>query len=208
MKLQITFNSTDLDEALRVALLVSPHTDTLILGTLLMQEAGILAVKKFKQAFPDHTVAVDAKVCDRAGQAITHLAQAGADAVSVLAGTSNDTIFQAVQAAQKYTIKITLDLLDAFSLGQSAMDGQHIGVDSLLFRRLHDASQGENLLDQWETTRGNTKLPIYIVGNINRSTIHRIIHLQPNGIIIGSAIVNANDPAAEAEYFATLVSNQ
>lgn len=205
MKLQITYNLANPELALELATSCAQYGDLISVGNLLIYHSGVAAIAQFRKQFPQATIVADAKLCDRAADGVKLLVQAGADVVTVLAGSDQDIIYEACQTAHQLGAKIALDLLDAFSFGQSAMDAEQLGVDIIIFRRPHDGNENEDLFDEWETTRGNTKLPIFFAGNVNRNNINRIINLNPHGIIIGSAITNAQNPALEAGHFASLI---
>ncbi|MBR9703472.1 hypothetical protein GOV10_05505, partial [Candidatus Woesearchaeota archaeon] len=78
-------------------------------------------------------------------------------------------------------------------------------VDHILFHYPHEAGQTSEHLDLWESVDGNTDLPIFISGRINNDTVDKIISLKPNGIVIGSAITQAKDPAEAAKLFREIV---
>ena len=207
MKLQIAYEHTNLSDALAIAKETATFADVLEVGILLIYKEGIKAVEAFKKEFPDKEILADAKICDRAKEATALFTKAGADIITVLAGTSNQIIHQATTIAGDAGVKIALDLADAYSMGQSAMDAQQLGVDTILFHRPHDGTPLTEILEQWDSTRGNTKLPIFISGKITRSNIAQITGLKPQGIVVGSAIVEADNPAAEAQYFKSITNS-
>jgi 3-keto-L-gulonate-6-phosphate decarboxylase len=63
-------------------------------------------------------------------------------------------------------------------------------------------------IEKWEMVRGNTNLPIFVSAKITRSSIEPIMAINPDGIIIGSAIVDAKNPAEEAQFFYELCKRQ
>lgn len=205
MKFQITYNVPDLEYALIAAQASAKYADAITVGTLLLYQSGTHAIREFRKQFPDKTIVADAKLCDHATDGITMLVNAGANVITTLAGADQDTLYKAAQTAHNLGAKIALDLLDSFSVGQSAMDAEQLGVDMLIFRRFHDVQDGDNLFEQWETTQGNTSLPIFFAGNVNRNNINRVINLNPYGIIIGHAVTKASNPALEAAHFASLL---
>jgi 3-keto-L-gulonate-6-phosphate decarboxylase len=201
MRLQISFDTPDLQYALDIAKQVAPHCDILEVGTLLIYKNGIHAVQEFKKHFPDKLILADAKIVDRAKDAITLLADAGADWITVMSGTGKQVIHTACTTAANLGKKVMLDLLDASSVGQSALEAKNLGVDGLLFHEPYDVQQSLVFLDKWEMIRGNTDLPIFISANITRKTLEEIILLKPAGIIIGSSITDTPNPGEEALYF-------
>lgn len=205
MKLQVSFDVIDLQQALHVASQVAPHVDILEVGTILIYHNGIQAIEAFKKQFPDKTILADAKIADRAKDAVTLLADAGADWITVIAGTGKQVIHTACTTANALNKKIMLDLLDSASVGQSALEAKNLGVDALLFHQPYDEKQSLVFLDKWEMIKGNTELPIFISANITRSTIDEITRLKPAGIIIGQSITDAQNSGTEAAHFRQVI---
>lgn len=201
MKLQISFDLTDLDKAIAIATQVAPYVSILEVGSLLLYKYGITAVEQFSKAFPDKTILVDSKILDRASEAVTLLAHAGADWITVMSGTSSQVIHAACTTAHDLNCKIMLDLLDASSLGQSALEAKSFGADALLFHKPHDDEASLMFLDKWDIVRGNTTLPIFVSGKITRTIIDKILEIKPDGIIIGKSIIDASDPLEEVKFY-------
>lgn len=204
MKLQIAFDMTDLENALTVARSVVDYCDILEIGTLLLYKHGITAVERFRENFPKKTLLADTKIIDRGKEVVTIMASAGADWVTVMAGTGKEVIHSAATMAHQCNIKTMLDLVDSGSLGQSALDAKNLGVDALLFHQAYDEKDTLILLDKWEMVRGNTQVPVFVSAKINRTTIFNIINIHPDGIIVGKSITDADNTAQEAEFFYNL----
>jgi 3-hexulose-6-phosphate synthase len=200
MKLQIAFDLTDLDKALALAEATQSSSDIMEVGSLLISKQGVLAVERFKNSFPHKIIFADAKILDRSKDAVTLFAQAGADWITVMAGANKNTIHTACTTAHELGKKIVLDLLDASSLGQSALEAKSLGVDALIIHKTPEDDQ-VTFADRWEMVKGNTSLPIYILPWITRDTITDIRSLKPAGVIIGPAITQAQDPQQEAAYY-------
>lgn len=201
MKLQISFDLTDLQKAIDIAQQVAPYATILEVGSLLLYKYGTQSVETFRKHFPQATILVDAKISDRAKEAVTTIAAAGADWITVMAGTTQNVIHSACTTAHQLNKKIMLDLLDASSLGQSALEAKSLGVDALLFHTPHDEETSLMFLDKWDIVRGNTQLPIFISGKITRDIIDKFTAINPDGIIVGKSIIDAEDPAEEARFY-------
>ncbi len=207
MKLQISFDFLDLKKALRIAKEVAEHADILEVGSPLLYQNGATAVLQFKTAFPHKQILADAKLVDRVEDIIPMLSRKAADLVTVLAGTSNKVISKAISSARAFDTKVVVDMLDAYSIPQSARDAQLLHAHAVHFHEPHDLEGGAlALVDQWDEVRGNTELPIFISGHINRDNVEKLLALKPDGLVIGSAIVEAGDPAAEAKFFRGLLN--
>jgi 3-hexulose-6-phosphate synthase len=206
MKLQIAFDLTDLEKALACATQVHEHADILEIGSLLVYGHGVAAISRFREKFPDKTLVADIKLADRSNEAVDLCIRAGADWVTVMAGTGRNVIHTACTTAHEQGKKILLDLMDASSLGQSALDAKSLGVDALLFHKPANEDTELTLLDRWDMVRGNTSLPVFVSAPVTRENIHDIIAIKPNTIVIGSAITEATDPAAEAAYYKSVIN--
>lgn len=205
MKLQIAFDFNDLEKALQVCDQVHDYADIIEVGSLLIYQYGIEAVIRFRAAFPHKTLLADAKISDRGKEAATLFAQGGADWVTIMAGTSRPVVQAASHATHEAGKKVMLDLMDASSLGQSALDAKSMGVDALLFHKPVDDDTQMTFLDRWDMVHQNTQLPVFVSAAITRESIHEILAINPSGIVIGKAITHADNPREEAAYFRSLI---
>ncbi len=201
MKLQISFDLTDLDRAIQIASQTHEYADILEVGTLLIYTHGISAVETFRTTFPNKIILADTKIVDRAKDAIAIFAQAQADWVTVMAGTNKNVIHAACSAAHEQNKKVMLDLIDSREYGQSALEAKNLGADALLVHQPYDIEEPLEFLDKWEMIRGNTDLPIYISARIRRDNIEDIMKVKPDGIILGRTIIDAENPHEEAKFF-------
>ena len=204
MKLQIAFDTSDLDKALAVAATIEQYVDIFEIGTLLIYKHGDSAVKKFRDAFPGKMLLADTKIIDRSKDAVTIFAQAGADWITVMAGASSPNIHTACTIAHSFGKKIMLDLSDASSIGQSALEAKSLGADAVVFHKASVDEQSLVFLERWDMVKGNTTLPIFVSAHITRDTIADVLNLGADGIILGSSVLQAADPEKEIAYFAQL----
>jgi 3-hexulose-6-phosphate synthase len=205
MKLQVSFDMVDLNKALEIATKIEKSVDIFELGSPLIYKNGLQAIKQFKNKFNKKKIFADIKMVDRVEKIIGVFAEEGTDYISILAGTSNHTIQNASKIAHNAGIKIALDLVDAYSMGQSAMDAQALDIDIIIFHGPHDSTKITDILEEWQNIIGNTKLPVFMGGKVNKDNIHKIIKLKPQGIIIGEAITKASNPAQESAFFKSLM---
>lgn len=206
MKLQISFDTPNLEHALDIASRVADNCDILEVGTLLIYSYGMNAIEQFKQKFPRKVIMADSKIIDRGKDAVSLFAQAGADWMTVMSGTSKQVIHSACSSAANANKKIMLDLVDSSSMAQSAMEAKNLGAHALLFHQPADEQETLVFLDKWELIKGNASVPVYISAKINRESIEHILALKPEGVVIGKAITAAEDPALEAQYYYELCS--
>ncbi len=208
MKLQIAFDITDLEKALTVAEKIERHVDIFEIGSLLIYKYGETAVKRFREKFPQKTLLADAKIIDRSKDAVPLFAAAGADWITIMAGTDRNVIHTGCTVAHNLGKKIMLDLSDASSPGQSALDAKSLGADALIFHKPSVEADNILFLDRWEMVKGNSPLPIFISAHITRENIADVLSIGAAGIIIGSAVTNATEPAQEVDYFTNVIGRK
>jgi len=206
MKLQISYNFTDLTQALDIARKTADYADILEIGPLLIYKEGINAIKQFKTNFPKKSIFANAKITDSAQSAISLFAQAGATFISMLAGIPQNTIKKAADEAKRLDVELVLDIIDIHNAGQFMLDAKHLGIDILLIHNPSSIIDPTELFSQWQGIQGNTQLPLYITDKINRENIHQILSLKPHGIAIGSAITKSDNPHMEAQFFKSLLA--
>ncbi len=201
MKFQISFDLIDVEKQIKIAKQLINYADIFEVGTLPIFKHGSHAIERFRQEFPNKTILADTKVVDRGRDVASIFSQAGADWFSVMGGTSRNVIHGTCSKAHDLGKKVILDLIDSNSPGQAALEANSLGADALLFHQAHDESGGLSILEHWEMVRGNTDLPIFVSAKITRETLDQILHLKPDGIIIGRAITEHENPLAEAQFF-------
>jgi len=201
MKLQVSFDTTHLDNALQIASSIAEYANIIEVGTLLIYRYGTAAVERFKKAFPNKTILADTKIVDRGQEVVPLFAQAGADWITVMAGTSKNVIHRTCTAAHQLNVNVMLDLLDSSTVGQSALEAKNIGVDALLFHLPYDEQESLIFLDKWDMIKGNTTIPIFVSAKINRDNVDELIKVKPDGIIVGKSITEAKNPKQEAQFF-------
>jgi len=204
MKLHFTYNLPDLTRALHIAEQTAEFADVLGIGSLLLFKEGVKAIQMFKAKFPNKELFVEALIVNKGPDAVTMMAQAGANYVSILAGTFGSTIKRSVATAKTFDTKVALDLLDAPSHGQSALDAKSLGVNLVILHRPYHNEESD-LESEWHNVRENTNLPIFVTGNIDESNIQQVCLLKPQGIMIGDAVIRAENPTKTARLFRSLV---
>ena len=202
MKLQIALDLLDLQKCLEIAKTIEPYADSFQIGSPLLLKYGVNAIEQLRAAFPDKEIFVETQIINHEQDITSMCIKAGANWVSVMAGTTKEVIHAVASLASQKNKFVLVDLFDANSIGQSAMDAQKLGVDALLYHNIYNENNESMFaLEEWDDLKGNSKLPIFIRANINRDNIAFIMSLRPDTIIIGKAITQAKNPAEEAEFF-------
>ena len=206
MKLQISFDIPNLERAIEIGSHIADYADIIEVGNILIYNYGAEAVKQFKEKFPEKTLLADTKIVDHGKEVAELFAQAGANWITVMAGTSPHVIHAATTAAHNANAKVLLDLIDSSSIGQSAMEAKNMGADALLIHQPYSVEESLIFLDKWDMVKGNTSLPIFVSAKINRDNIDKIISLKPDTIIVGVDITQSENNDTESLFFAQLVN--
>lgn len=201
MKLVISYNIANLAKALEQAQRTVNYNDIIGIGSVLMFKEGVNAIAAFKNAFPSKELFVEAKIIEKAEECITMFAQAGATYVSVLAGAHTTIIKKAVTTAKSKSVKLALDLADAPSMGQSALDAKALGADCIIAHRGRSQEEIAYLEANWLSIADNTRLPIFVSGKIDETSLEQVMNLKPFGVIIGSAITKEENAVEKARMF-------
>lgn len=206
MKIQIAFDLTDLEKSISIAAQLEKYTDIFEVGSLLIFKYGEVAVKTFKEKFPHKQILADVKITEKAKETVNLVSSSNADWITVLAGSGKNIIHTACTTAHALGKKIMLDLTDASSLGQSALEAKSFGADALLMHKPHDEEEQMLFMDRWEMVKGNTTLPIFIAG-INKENLAIVKSVNADGIVLGKAITQAEDPLQALNFFYETLNN-
>jgi len=206
MKLQVAFDILDIDKALNIASKIEKYVDIFEVGSLLIYKYGISSIEKFKENFPQKTILADTKITDHAKDCVVLFSQNGADWITVLSGAGKNTIQTACTIAHEFNKKIMLDLKDASSPGQYALEAKSLGVDALLMHKTSNDDNNDLFFEKWEMVKGNTNLPIFISTFENKDNITESISLGAYAIVISRIITQAENPEQEVKYIYDLIS--
>jgi len=201
--LQLALDFVNLEQALRAAReAVEGGVQWLEAGTPLIKSEGLDAVRALRREFPEATVIADMKVMD-AGRVETECAaKAGADIVHVLAGASDSTIAECIEAARRYDASITVDLLGLGSrerMVERAREVDRMGAACVCIHTPIDLQmRGEVPFDDLRAVASEVGIPVAVAGGINSETAADAIEAGASIVIVGGAITKAPDARAAA----------
>lgn len=204
MKLYVLFNTVDLERAVTVAQTITEHADMIGIGSLLLYRYGTQAIETFRTALPKATLIADSKVIERGADAAQVLFDAGADWITVMAGTHRHVIQSATGVARDRGRKVMIDLTDSAEPGQSALDAQALDAHAILFQSTFDEKDVLLFNEKFDMIRGNTQLPIFVSAHVDQENAHFITALKPDGLVVGKHIAQATDPVAAVQAFHNL----
>lgn len=204
MQLQVALDRLSLDEALALAERVHPYADWLEVGTSLIKEFGMDAVRRLRHALPDARILADAKTMDEGAYEFTLCYAAGADSVTVMGVAPDATLLTCATVAQRLRKQMTIDLLGSgwarqerlLQLFTAARFDWHVGKDTR-------QSSGTDAPMLWPVISCEAAgRAIGIAGGLTLRDIPLLGARYPEAtVVVGSAITRASDAAAAARAF-------
>jgi 3-hexulose-6-phosphate synthase/6-phospho-3-hexuloisomerase len=196
--LQVALDFVDLPRALRVAReAAAGGADWLEAGTPLVKSAGLEAVRRLKEEFPNLPLVADLKTFDTGRFEVEIAAKAGADVVTVMAAAPDSTIRESVAAARNYGVRIMADLLGVADPDARARQLEEMGVDFVnLHVSIDQQMEGSVSFDAVRRLAAATGLPIAASGGINQENAAAAADAGAGIIIVGGAVTKSEDATA------------
>ncbi len=191
--LQVALDFENLSRALQAAReAVEGGADWVEAGTPLIKSEGLDAVRELKKAFPDRRIVADMKVMDTGAFEVEIAAKAGADLVTVLGASDDDTIAEAVRGGELYGAEVVVDLLGvpdpvarskrAAELGAAAVCW-HVGIDMQMAAKTPFAVLAE--------LARASPIPVAVAGGLNSETVAEATRAGAQILIVGGAITKS-----------------
>lgn len=201
MKLQLALDDITLDAALKLLKEVSDNVDIIEIGTPFVIEYGMEAVRTIRKHFPDKEILCDAKIMDGGTIEANSAFRAGSDYVTVLGVADKSTIKAVVQASKAWRKRVVADLICVGNFEESIPALENLGVDMVAVHVGVDQqlSGRTPLQDLIEIKSIAQKTQVAVAGGINSAALADYIAQEPDIIIVGGAIINSANPAAEAK---------
>lgn len=202
MKLQLALDLVNIPGAIEVVQEVESYIDVVEIGTPIIINEGLHAVKAIKETFPQLEVLADLKIMDAGGYEIMKAAEAGADIVTVLGATDNATIRGAVEEAKKQKKQIMIDMINVKNIEERAAEIDALGVDYICVHTGYDLqAEGKDSFAELQAIKGVVKqAKTAIAGGIKLATLPEAIKANPDLIIVGGGITgqeNKKEVAAQ-----------
>lgn len=207
MKLQLALDLVNIPEAIEVVKEVESYIDVVEIGTPIVINEGLRAVKEMKAAFPGLTVLADLKIMDAGGYEIMKASEAGADIITVLGATDDMTIKGAVEEAKKQGKEILVDMINVKNIEQRAKEIDALGVDYICVHTGYDLQAvGQNSFEDLQTIkRAVTNAKTAVAGGIKLETLPEVIKAGPDLVIVGGGITTQDDKRAVAAEMQQLI---
>nr|WP_276561651.1 3-hexulose-6-phosphate synthase [Bacillus sonorensis] len=200
VELQLALDLVNIPEAIEVVKEVEEYIDIVEIGTPVVINEGLRAVKEVKAAFPNLKVLADLKIMDAAGYEVMKASEAGADIITILGAAEDMSIKGAVEEAKAQGNKILVDMIGIKDIKSRAKELDELGVDYICVHTGYDLQAiGQNSFEDLMTIKNVVKnAKTAIAGGIKLDTLPEVVKLKPDLIIVGGGIANQDDKAAAA----------
>jgi 3-hexulose-6-phosphate synthase len=207
MELQLALDLVNIPQAKQLVKEVEAYIDIVEIGTPVVINEGLRAVKEIKETFPNLRVLADLKIMDAAGYEVMKASEAGADIVTVLGASEDMTIKGAVEEARKQGKQILVDMISVKNLEQRAQEIDALGVDYICVHTGYDLQAvGKNSFEDLLTIKRVVKhAKTAIAGGIKLSTLPEVIKANPDLVIVGGGITGQEDKQAAAAEMQKLI---
>lgn len=215
MQLQIAFDRMPLERATEIVRAVAEHADWIEVGTSLIKQYGMVAVRQIVAAADGIPVLADLKTADDAAFEFALAFDTGAASATVLALADDASIDTAVRVAAERGREVVVDLMNVPAARREALAGRlpdsvvlaaHIGKDAQIPAQGRAADPAA-LLGDW--ARGRR---VAVAGGLTVDRVAALDSTSRSGaagirVIVGSAITGASDAVEAARNFRRAIEN-
>ncbi|MDT3959177.1 3-hexulose-6-phosphate synthase [Staphylococcus kloosii] len=201
MELQLAIDLLNKEEATELANKVKDYVDIVEIGTPIVINEGLPSVQHLDDNIDGVKVLADLKIMDAAGYEVSQAVKYGADVVTILGVAEDASIKGAVEEAHKNNKELLVDMIAVQDLEQRAKELDALGADYIMVHTGYDLqAEGVSPLDSLRKVKSvitNSKLAV--AGGIKPDTIEEVAKEEPDLIVVGGGIANADDPVAAAQ---------
>ena len=201
MELQLAIDLLNKEDAAELANKVKDYVDIVEIGTPIIYNEGLPAVQYMNENIDGVKVLADMKIMDAADYEVSQAVKFGADVVTILGVAEDASIKAAVEEAHKNDKQLLVDMIAVQDIKQRAKELDEMGADYIAVHIGYDLqAEGKSPLDDLHTVKSVIKnSKVAVAGGIKPETIKDIVAEEPDLVIVGGGIANADDPVAAAK---------
>ncbi|GCL72437.1 D-arabino 3-hexulose 6-phosphate aldehyde lyase [Paenibacillus naphthalenovorans] len=210
--LQISLDLPHIEAALEMAkVAVEAGVDWIEAGTPLLLGEGLHAVKRLREAFPDHPIVADLKTMDGGYLEAEMMARAGATHVVVMGVAHPATIRAVVKAARDFNIQVMGDIMASPDPVACAKMLEANGVDYIIVHTGYDERAEDPARTPYDHLHDIVKavnIPVQAVGGLS---IDQAADMPKHGaplVVVGAPLVidkKEFSPSANPEELKTIL---
>ena len=191
MELQLAIDLLNKEEAAKLAKKVEEYVDIVEIGTPIVINEGLPAVQHLNENINNAKVLADLKIMDAADYEVSQAIKFGADVVTILG----------VEEAHKHGKQLLVDMIAVQDLEKRAKELDEMGADYIAVHTGYDLqAEGQSPLESLRTVKSVIKnSKVAVAGGIKPETIKEIVAEEPDLVIVGGGIANADDPVEAAK---------
>ncbi len=189
MKLQLALD-VDKKKALSICKKVSKFIDIIELGTPLIKQEGLKAVKEFKK-FRKPLVA-DLKTMDTGFHEAELAFKAEADITTVCGCADDETIKGSIKAAKKYKKECLVDLISSKNVVKRAKQVNKLKPNYICVHTAIDVQDKKDPFSNFKKVKKIVDCKVSVAGGITPKTISKV--KDADIVIVGGAITKAKNP--------------
>jgi 3-hexulose-6-phosphate synthase len=202
VELQLAIDLLNKEEAAELGKKVEEYVDIVEIGTPIVINEGLPAVQHLNENISNAKVLADLKIMDAADYEVSQAVKFGADVVTIL-GVAEDAsqIKAAVEEAHKNDKQLLVDMIAVQDLEKRAKELDEMGADYIAVHTGYDLqAEGQSPLDSLRKVKSVIKnSKVAVAGGIKPDTIKEIVAEEPDLVIVGGGIANADDPVEAAK---------
>ncbi|ATH60983.1 MULTISPECIES: 3-hexulose-6-phosphate synthase [Staphylococcus] len=201
MELQLAIDLLNKEQATELANKVKDYVDIVEIGTPIVINEGLPAVQHLNDNIDGVKVLADLKIMDAADYEVSQAVKFGADVVTILGVAEDASIKAAVEEAHKNDKELLVDMIAVQDLQKRAKELDELGADYIAVHTGYDLqAEGKSPLESLRQVKSViTNSKVAVIGGIKPDTIKEVVAEEPDLVVVGGGIANADDPVAAAK---------
>lgn len=205
MKLQTAIDRVSLSKAEEMVKTFAGKTDIIEIGTSLIKDYGLFALKQLNEYKKNSLLLADLKTCDEGAYEFQQGYEQGFDILTVMGSSSRETLEKCYEVSQSYERYMLIDLLEC-----STEKIHEIADFKNAIYCLHtsvDKSGDHNIIE--EIQKFKQQFPkiqnICVAGGIKLDVCKELKKENIQSVIVGSAITKAENMEEELRKFKEVI---
>lgn len=195
MKIQLALDRLTSEECFRIVDSTLKSIDWIEIGTGVIKEYGMSIVREMRKKYPNKVILADMKTCDAGKHEAIQAFEAGADIITVMAFSSNQTIRETLSTAERFNKRVMIDLLGIDSK-KRVEEIIELGANLLCLHKGKDMQENGDIASSelFRLVDGISGIELAIAGGINAETAKTFKDSPIDILIVGSAITASHRP--------------